>query len=139
MLTERRMVLRGPRLVLTADGRLSRMSDREVRDVASGSEDSKAMGAKLWWWWCVVMVDAACWAWSKSRVSLSETGTGCGSRCMVSLQLRGTRYNQGLWVFWANSSTIQGHLRRRVEVTSMAREADPTWSLTRQERAPDFS
>lgn len=53
MLTERRMVLRGPRLFLTADGRLSRMSDREGewvrRELASGSEeedDSKAMG---WW------------------------------------------------------------------------------------------
>lgn len=59
MLTERRMVLSGPRLLLTAEGRLSRMSEREgewVRrgEFASGSaeeveeeEDSKAMG---WWW-----------------------------------------------------------------------------------------
>lgn len=117
------------------------MSVREVRDVASGSEDSKAMGVKLWWWWwCVVMVDAVCWAWSNSRMSLSETATGGGgSRCMVSLQLEGLRYDQGLWVNWTNSATIQGHLRRGVKVTSMAREADPTWSLTGKNGAPDFS
>lgn len=104
MLTERRIVLSGPRLLLTAEGRLSRMSDREVREVASGSEDSKAMGVKLWrwWWWCVVIMDAACWAWSNSRSSLSDTGIGCGSRCMASLQLRmrETKYNQGFRAVW---------------------------------------